>query len=134
MQEIKVEDARLSSGYGSGEREGDIYASLCLDKIPEQKVTRPFRCKGMLLVATNITFAAPRTAAAYQLLPEEEFEGQSVTYREKVMVDGGEAARNDPNGFYHGMKVSHASKAYVMTGPPITLIGRKSARQGNLFV
>lgn len=133
MDEIEVEEIRFNSG--AGEKEGDIYASLCLDKIPEQKVINPFRCKGMLMIATNFPYPkeGPKTAVAYRLLPEAEFEEESTTYQEKISIDGGYTARGDPNGFYHGMRVQHARTKYVMVGPKISLTGRKTPPQGDLF-
>ena len=56
---------------------------------------------------------------AYQLVPPGLFAGRSTTYSKKVhgAGDGGESARNDPMGFYHGMKVTHGRETFVMVGP-----------------
>ena len=34
----------------------------------------------------------------------------------------GDAARKDPNGFYHGTTVSHAGKTSCISGPPVELV------------
>jgi hypothetical protein len=38
----------------------------------------------------------------------------------KIHYDGGETARHDPNGFYHGISIKHQGKTAVLTGPPLT--------------
>jgi hypothetical protein len=43
------------------------------------------------------------------------FTGSPTTYHDKTgTTEAAEAARNDPNGFYHGMKVTFASAAYIL--------------------
>lgn len=47
-------------------------------------------------------------------------------------VADGEAARGDPDGFYHGMRVQRGGEELVLSGPPIELVPGES-RQGELF-
>jgi hypothetical protein len=43
-----------------------------------------------------------------------------TTYGEKTdTAEAAEAARNDPNGFYHGMAITHGLESFVLCGPPI---------------
>lgn len=60
------------------------------------------------------------TTNAYRLVHLGAFDGQPTTYSEKTR--NAEAARNDPNGFYHGMTVAHGGPSYVLCGPEIHLI------------
>lgn len=46
------------------------------------------------------------------------FDGETCRYRDRC--ENGDAARNDPFGFYHGMIVSHAGQDFVLCGPPET--------------
>jgi hypothetical protein len=70
------------------------------------------------------------SAEVYRIVHPQAFAGQAVTYREKTL--DGDAARADPNGFYHGMSVKHGGGAMVLCGPPATLV-RGQAEQGDLF-
>ena len=48
--------------------------------------------------------------------------GERTTYAEKIPPDEGEAARNDPNGFYHGMTIKPGRDTLVMCGPPVLFV------------
>jgi hypothetical protein len=40
-----------------------------------------------------------------------------------------EAARNDPNGFYHGMTVKQGQETFVLSGPPVVfVVGERPVR------
>jgi hypothetical protein len=54
---------------------------------------------------------------AYRLIPLRMFQDEPTTYRAKVDIDGGETARNDPMGFYHGMQVKSGKEPFVIVGP-----------------
>ena len=43
-----------------------------------------------------------------------------MSYGEKTA--DADAARADPNGFYHGMSVKHAGQILVLCGPPVTFV------------
>ncbi len=157
-RKLFVDAARLSSGYKPGEWSqteavGGIYASVCIDKIPNGVITRPFRHAGMMMIATS--FGGLGGTEAYRILALEEFEqnpknGKPTTYGEKVtrlMPDEwykrpenadrrkypGDGARHDPFGFYHGMQVKWAGQMYVITGPRYQLEPIEAAPQGDLF-
>jgi hypothetical protein len=59
---------------------------------------------------------------AYRLTPVGLFTEPVTSYNAKVRIDGGDAARNDPKGFYHGMGVEHGGKRWVLTAPPSLFI------------
>lgn len=63
-----------------------------------------------------------RQAEAYQLLSAALFTGQPTTIAKKVDPDNGRSARADPNGFYHGIAISHQGRDYILVGPSLTFI------------
>jgi hypothetical protein len=108
--------------------EGDIAASYSADRIGMgQPVRRPFEWKGSLWTCVS---KSDKSAEAYRLTHPQAFSGDPLTYRAKVV--NGDAARNDPNGFYHGMTVTHGGKDFVLSGPPALLVAGES-RQMDLF-
>lgn len=135
--EVTVSPSRLASGQWCHRRErqhgeGDIRASYSADLIGmEGRVRSPFRLQGGLWAGTGIGKGA---FTAYRLLPLEAFEGEATTYAEKVHADGGEAARNDPSGFYHGMQIRWSKASFVLSGPPVEIsAGQAEPEQANLF-
>lgn len=134
---ITVDPHRLSHGTWCHEQnrqldEGDIAASYSADVIAMHgRIRKPFVLRGCMFVCTGI--GGHRTDA-YRLVAERAFDGAPTTYSAKVRADGGEVARNDPKGFYHGVAVRHGGKTYVLDGPPIALTpGDPVPRQGCLF-
>lgn len=108
---------------------GDINASYSADRIAgNQPVRRPFKHDGAMWICTSITGPAVTASGfpeheAYRLVPERMFVGPPTSYGEKTgTAESAEAARNDPNGFYHGMKVKFASAAFVLCGPPVRFV------------
>jgi hypothetical protein len=66
-------------------------------------------------------------AEAYQLVPLKAFSGTPMSYADKIgAAENAEAARNDPNGFYHGVSVKHGSESFVLAGPPVVFVADKS--------
>lgn len=111
---ITIDAIRLSS-------EGDISRSYSGDLIDHAKVRRPFSYNGKLYVCTSSVHGPSiREAEAYYLMPQTLFDGQPTTYSDKVHSDHGESARSDPNGFYHGLSISHQGRPYILSGPPLT--------------
>lgn len=108
---------------------GDINESYSADRIASNEpVRRPFKHDGALWVCTSITGSALTASGgpeheAYRLVPKRMFSGPSSTYSEKTgTAESSDAARNDPNGFYHGMKVQFAAAAFVLCGPPLRFV------------
>jgi hypothetical protein len=67
---------------------------------------------------------------AYRIVPAKMFTGTTSTYREKTArAEDADAARNDPNGFYHGMTIRHGSESFVLCGPPIRFTAEASAER-----
>jgi hypothetical protein len=55
------------------------------------------------------------------------FTGTTATYGEKTdKAEDAEAARNNPNGFYHGMTIMHGGENFVLCGPPIRFTAEAS--------
>src|ERR1019366_7701739 len=105
---------------------GDITESYRADRIMEGKPLRaPFEFSGSLWVCVSIsgkglTVTGEHELKAYRLLPAQMFKGTPTTYSAKVA--DAEAARNDPNGFYHSVSVRHAGKVWIMSGPPTVFV------------
>lgn len=132
-----VDPARLASGEWChrAERtigEGDIHASYSADRIGmEQPVRKPFTWKGTLHVCVSMRYRGDTTSAeAYRLVHPQMFSGAPTTYAEKLT--DADAARADPNGFYHGMTVRHGGETFVLCGPPVSFVPGQ-AEQLTLF-
>ena len=130
---ITVPPSRLASGTWEGEREtgeGDIHASYSADVIAmENRIRAPFRHGSHLWACVAIAGRGDQGQEfeAYLLTPEAMFTAPVTSYGDKVRVEGGDAARNDPKGFYHGMAVKHGGTSYVLTGPPSLFIADPEA-------
>jgi hypothetical protein len=66
------------------------------------------------------------------------FKDVPTTYAKKVNLEGGDMARSDPQGFYHGMIVKSGKETYVLSGPPLRFVAadaptRPDAAQLELF-
>ncbi len=128
-----VDPARLDSGSWCHRAnktigQGDIYGSYSADRIGMgQPVRKPFAWQGGLWVCTGMNHRGGTTIAeAYRLAHPDIFDGQPVSYSQRTL--DGDAARADPNGFYHGMNVKHAGASWVLCGPPITFVPGQSAQ------
>ena len=125
---ITIDPTRLASGQWCHRAqktigEGDISASYSADRIGMGKpVRKPFVWKGALhvCVGTGHWKNGGLSAKAYRLVAPMAFEGDVTNYGDKT--SDGDAARADPDGFYHGMGVKHAGSEYVLCGPPITFV------------
>jgi hypothetical protein len=111
------------------------FASYSADLIGmSNRVRKPVSCCGDLWVSTGSSGTAiTRTATMYRLVLLAEFEGEPTTYNEKISIvhEGdeyaGDYARNDPNGFYHGMMVKNGGSTYVLCGPPQQIVSTDTA-------
>jgi hypothetical protein len=128
-QTIVVPAYRLAWGKYDHDKErdigeGDIHASYSADTIAtHNRVRRLFKWHGQLMVNVGMSGrGGVEQAEAYRLTPKEHFAGMPTTYQEKVNQDGGEAARNDPNGFYDRIIVTYKKQSLVLTGPPVVFI------------
>jgi hypothetical protein len=117
---------------------GDIDASYSADRIASgQPVRKPFQHDGALWICTSITGSGLTVSGsteheAYRLLPERLFGGTPTTYATRISTgELAEAARNDPNGFYHGVAVKYGREPFLLCGPPLTFIPEEvAARPG----
>ena len=115
--QIKVPPSRLDHG--------DIRNAYSADKIAEnQPIRKPFSYRGALYVSTSGCGGGPRGQYCDGMRLERltDFDGDPTTYADKVHVDHGEMARNDPMGFYHGMTVTSGGETFVMAGPEVRFV------------
>ena len=127
---VGVNPARLAWGkYDHGRNrdigEGDIHASYSADTIATSgKIRKAFRWQAKLMVTVSLSRRdGIEQAEAYQLIPLKVFCGGAMSYGEKTgAAEDAEAARNDPNGFYHGMTVKQGSEPFVLVGPPVVFV------------
>ena len=130
---IPVKPARLAWGtYDHGRNrdigEGDIHASYSADVIASAgKIRKAFRWQAQLMVTVSLSgLGGIEQAEAYQLIPLKAFNGTPMSYGEKIgTAENAEAARNDPNGFYHGMIVKQGKELFVLSGPPVVFVAEE---------
>jgi hypothetical protein len=115
---------------------GNIDASYSADRIASgQPVRKPFRHDNAFWVCTGVTGSgltgSGRTEhEAYRMMPESMFSGAPTTYGARIATgEMAEAARHDPNGFYHGVAVKHGHGTFVLCGPPVRFIAEEAAAQ-----
>lgn len=122
-QIVAIDPTRLASGewcHRAGKQlgEGDIRASYSADRIGMGlPIRKPFGWQGGLWVCVSICRDG---SEAYRLVHPWAFNTPSTSYADKCR--DGDAARSDPNGFYHGIVVRHAGAEMVLSGPPITFV------------
>jgi hypothetical protein len=127
---IPVNPGRLAWGkYDHGRNrdvgEGDIHASYSADTIASAgKIRKAFRWQAQLMVTVSLSrLGGMEQAEAYSLIPLKVFTGTPTSYSEKIgTAENAEAARNDPNGFYHGMTVKQGGELFVLSGPPVIFV------------
>lgn len=117
--EVFVDPIRLTD-------RGDISSSYSADVIDKGRIRKPFRYNGQLYTTTSTLSGmyphSIRQAEAYTLVLATLFEGQITDFHTKIHHDIGRSARSDPNGFYHGIAITHQSRQYVLAGPPLTFL------------
>jgi hypothetical protein len=136
IQVVAVSPSRLAWGRHDHTKsrdigEGDIHAAYSADTIASAgKIRKPFHWQGQLLITVSLCGrGGSADAEAYRLLPLKAFAGKVVTYGQKTgTVERAEAARNDPNGFYHGMVVKYGGDSFVLVGPPALFIAEQVMR------
>jgi hypothetical protein len=113
---------------------GDVNQSYSADRIASgQPVRKPFQHDGSLWICTGITGSGLTSSGsteheAYRIMPERMFTGTPITYGTRTATgDAAEAARNDPNGFYHAVAVKHGRETFVLCGPPLRFIAAEVA-------
>ena len=122
----EVPPSRLATGAWSPDLdrqigEGDIHASYSADRIGMgQPVRRPFLHDGHRWVCVG--FGPGPVAWAYRLVHPSVFEGTPTIYIKKVRPNGGDDARSDPMGFYHGMTVRSGGEELVLCGPQVSFV------------
>ncbi len=87
-----------------------------------QPVRKPFLWNGVPCVCVSKRQHADggTQTEAYRLVHPDAFDGEPLTYGKKTA--DADAARADPNGFYHGMLVKHADTLFVLCGPPLVFV------------
>jgi hypothetical protein len=127
---VRVNPARLAWGQYDHRRnrdwgEGDIHASYSADTIASSgKIRKAFRWQAQLMVTVSLSRLDGRDQAeAYRLALVAAFPGTPTSYNARVgSAEDAEAARNDPNGFYHGILVRQGSETFVLAGPPLVFV------------
>lgn len=132
-----VDPARLSAGRRCHKAdktlgEGDIHASYSADRIGMGKpVRRPFIWKNAPHVCVSMRHCGDTVCAeAYRLVHASQFGAAPTSYAQKLTDP--DAARADPQGFYHGMAVSCGSNTLILCGPPVLFAPGKT-KQLSLF-
>lgn len=137
-QKMAVDPDRLRSGTWSEQfnktvGEGDIAASYSADRIGMgEKIRQPFIHEGEVWVCVGRRGRGP-TAEAYRLVPIDWYTEQLTdqffgSYAEKTV--NAEWARQDPNGFYHGVIVQRGGQHFVMHGPPAVFVPGQVSQPG----
>ena len=113
---------------------GDISESYSADRIGSgQPVRKPFQYEGVLWICTSITGSGLTVSGhteheAYRLIPERMFCGTPTTYAARTgTFETAETARNDPEGFYHGVSVKYGRETLVLCGPPLRFVAEDVA-------
>lgn len=113
---------------------GDINDSYSADRIAsDQPVRRPFEHDGELWICTSITGSGLTVSGsteheAYRLVLGRVFAGMPTTYGTRTRTaEAAEVARNDPNGFYHGVAVRLGRETFVLCGPPLRFVPEEVA-------
>lgn len=138
METVPIDPARLEWCHWDERNQrregGDIAEAYSADRI-----RKPFIWQGNLMVTVSGGGPGP-VWEAYRLVPLKSFPGTPTTYAAKVCGQGdhGEAARNDPLGFYHGMTVKSGGQSFIMVGPevrftPDKALAERKADQLSLF-
>lgn len=130
---IPINPSRLAWGRYDHNRnrdtgEGDIHASYSADIIASAgKIRKSFRWQAQLMVTVSLSGRGGiEQAEAYRLIPLKAFTGTTMSYADKIgTAESAEAARSDPNGFYHGMVVKQGQEAFVLSGPPAVFVAEE---------
>jgi hypothetical protein len=100
---------------------GDIARAYSANMINQQvpHVRNPFEFQGeryatVAIAGCKVSGTGRAAAWAYRLADERTFDGTPMGYWEKHKT-----GRQDPLGFYHGIKVLCEGYAYVMCGPKV---------------
>ncbi len=111
------------------ERETLVFeiASYSAERIGmDQPIRKPFEWRGALWVCVGTSHRGAPAAECYRLAHPHNFAGTPTTYAEKTR--DGDAARADPLGFYHGMRVRCAGQTLILHGPPARFIPGQRAQ------
>lgn len=128
----EVDPARLADGHWCARRQrtvgqGDIARSYSADRIAEGKrIREPFNWLSSAWVCTGSgPHGHVRAHEAYRVVVPGSLGFPSRTYQERAQQ--GDAARTDPNGFYHGVIVSRSGRTMALRGPPALFVpGQRS--------
>ena len=95
-------------------------------------VKKPFAYGGKLYIATGSSWGDEREWNCYQLMPKDDFKGETRTYRipkGQNYEEYYESLRKDPNGFYHGMLVKRGKDDCVLVGPEISFLAKTISQE-----
>jgi len=103
------------------------YSADTLSDHHRHSIRRPFEFRGHWYVCTGgVSWRTGRSEEeAYRLLPLADFPEPASYYaknRPGFEGDWAENRRNQPEGFYHGMKCDRGKVPWVLAGPPILFV------------
>jgi hypothetical protein len=126
IERIEVAESRLKGDINRS-YSGDIISPTSYEG--KSLVRNPFKFKGEMWVSTGGSWMGEHCLEqqCYRLQPRKLFTGEIREYtkhgeRTEDDVDGHEAWRNDPLGFYHGMLVWWGKEECVLVGPKVQFV------------
>jgi hypothetical protein len=110
----------------------------------QSRIGKPFSFGDVLWICTSSSStgaAGYLRAECYRLTAPDRFTGDPTTYDRRAHGgadedDPAREARDDPNGFYHGITVKSGRATFILTGPPVTFVaseGQERDSQLDLF-
>jgi len=124
-QKVRAEYPELAVSTPDGKIEVDtatyaqIRESYSADRIGDHRgstIRKPFKWFEKDFINTG-SHGINGQADAYQVVPLHDYPHTTTTYAGKDKTD--EERRNDPKGFYNGMKVKYGKRDCVLVGPPV---------------
>lgn len=127
----EVDPARLEPGgwaaaFNRSVAGGDIAESYSGDTIGLKGTVRtPFFFAGEPWVSVG---SCAGVVQAYRLMPVDQVQDEAASFEERAA--DGDAARDGPNGFYHGVTVRYRSDWFVLYGPPALFVAGAVVQPG----
>ncbi len=86
---------------------GDIEQAYSGDRLPDNKIRKPFKHDDKLWTNTGGTTG---NIKGWELIPVDEYEGETFTYEQMI-------SRKDKRFTYEGQRAKYGRKEYVLTNP-----------------
>ncbi len=112
--EIQVPLERITSAkFENGKKVskgGDIQGAYSGDTMADNKIRKPFKHDGKLYTVTSIMHGKDQVASAWELVPADEYEGETLSYHEATSQYDNGRERGDETG----VLVKYGKKEYVL--------------------